>query len=371
MRAKLPSETLLQVEPYFKEIGITRVANVTGLDHINIPVSVCIRPNGKNLSVAQGKGVTQELADTSAIMESIELWHAEYIEKEHLIPAAYIHLAKQKIDALDPAMLGDGMYETEFLRKESLKWLNAKNLITNNDHALVPFDAISMDSCNLSSSAIVMATSSNGLASGNTLEEATCHALFEVIERHSHYEWLLLDEPSKKYSSIALNSIDDPINQQLIEKFLQAGVKIDIWDITSNIGIPAFYCEASDNNLIRGLSLFSGRGAHLDKNIALSRALTEAAQSRLTIISGAREDILDSYYNRTLNKLSGTPGEKKFSEVKTIDFQQSFSEMMTLTINLLEKNNIHNLYLINLTKSYIGIPVVKVISPNLKNMVIR
>jgi ribosomal protein S12 methylthiotransferase accessory factor len=43
-------------------MGVTRIANVTGLDRIGIPVAIAVRPNSRSVSVAQGKGQTVPLA---------------------------------------------------------------------------------------------------------------------------------------------------------------------------------------------------------------------------------------------------------------------------------------------------------------------
>src|SRR5690242_848779 len=76
-RVSSPEETLARVSPMLPHIGITRVAEVTWLDRIGIPVFQAIRPNSRNISVSQGKGVTRALAKVSGIMEAVELWHAE------------------------------------------------------------------------------------------------------------------------------------------------------------------------------------------------------------------------------------------------------------------------------------------------------
>src|ERR1700722_5426568 len=41
-----------------------------------------------------------------------------------------------------------------------------------------------------------------------------------------------------------------------------------------------------------------GSGTHLAKDIALSRALTEAIQSRATIITGSRDDVFPELYEQ-------------------------------------------------------------------------
>ena len=77
VRATAPADSLSRALVVAKKIGVTRVANVTGLDRVGIPVAIAIRPNSRFLSVAQGKGMTHDAAQVSALMESIETWHAE------------------------------------------------------------------------------------------------------------------------------------------------------------------------------------------------------------------------------------------------------------------------------------------------------
>src|SRR5262245_40073595 len=75
-----PAETVQRVQRVLPVLGITRVADVTGLDTIGIPVVMVVRPNARSLSVAQGKGSTLEAARASGLMEAIETWHAEQID---------------------------------------------------------------------------------------------------------------------------------------------------------------------------------------------------------------------------------------------------------------------------------------------------
>jgi ribosomal protein S12 methylthiotransferase accessory factor len=72
-----PDDTLTRIAPRAPQIGITRLGNVTGLDRIGIPVAVAIRPNSRSVSVSQGKGLGLSQALASALMEAIELFHAE------------------------------------------------------------------------------------------------------------------------------------------------------------------------------------------------------------------------------------------------------------------------------------------------------
>ena len=76
-----PNDTLARVQPLLADMGITRIANVTGLDRIGIPVVMVIRPNARSVAVSQGKGLTLAAAKASGVMEAAELWHAEHITK--------------------------------------------------------------------------------------------------------------------------------------------------------------------------------------------------------------------------------------------------------------------------------------------------
>src|ERR687891_2259925 len=77
-RTIAPATTLARVQPYLAALGITRIANVTGLDRIGVPVVMVCRPNSRSLAVSQGKGVTLDAAKASGLMEAIELYHAEH-----------------------------------------------------------------------------------------------------------------------------------------------------------------------------------------------------------------------------------------------------------------------------------------------------
>src|SRR5712692_8315682 len=80
-RAASPAQTLRRITPLLPRAGITRLADVTGLDWIGLPVYQAIRPNSRNISVSQGKGLTRAQAKVSALMESLESFHAEEIAR--------------------------------------------------------------------------------------------------------------------------------------------------------------------------------------------------------------------------------------------------------------------------------------------------
>ncbi|TGV60738.1 hypothetical protein EN803_38435, partial [Mesorhizobium sp. M2D.F.Ca.ET.160.01.1.1] len=56
-RADSAHSAIARIRPHWARMGITRVANVTGLDRIGIPVVMVCRPNARSLAVSQGKGI--------------------------------------------------------------------------------------------------------------------------------------------------------------------------------------------------------------------------------------------------------------------------------------------------------------------------
>ncbi|WP_318219229.1 hypothetical protein [Streptomyces sp. SCL15-6] len=72
-----PEDTWRALEPEFDRLGITRVARLTDLDYLGIPVRAAIRPAARTLVTFQGKGASDILAKVSAVLEAAELWHAK------------------------------------------------------------------------------------------------------------------------------------------------------------------------------------------------------------------------------------------------------------------------------------------------------
>jgi ribosomal protein S12 methylthiotransferase accessory factor len=65
-------------------------------------------------------------------------------------------------------------------------------------------------------------------------------------------------------------------------------MQLKIVDMTGPTDLPCYEVWVDHPD---GPTLTEGSGCHPDRSVALVRALTEAAQSRLTYIAGARDDI--------------------------------------------------------------------------------
>ena len=76
-RCREPARTLELIAPLLGRFGITRLADITGLDFLGVPVAQAVRPGAATVTVSQGKGATRAAAMVSAAMEAIELSCAE------------------------------------------------------------------------------------------------------------------------------------------------------------------------------------------------------------------------------------------------------------------------------------------------------
>ncbi|MFB7054370.1 YcaO-like family protein [Streptomyces vinaceus] len=279
-----PEETWLRLRPALSEAGITRVADVTRLDDIGIPVWQAIRPNAANMSVSQGKGLTPALARVSAAMEAYELHCAERPPKNAVTSSAE---ALGSTLTYDPWRLALRAHHVWGLRTP-MAWVPAEDLVRRRT-TWIPREAVIVDlrvRARWEASA-ACAVSSNGLASGNTLTEATLHGLLEVVERHSLAE---VHRAGKGMwaSAVTLAAGREGAAARLLRAFTRAEVTVQIVDCTGSWGVPTFLARVWSETVP---FWFSGSGTHPDADVAMSRALTEAAQSRLTAIAGARDDL--------------------------------------------------------------------------------
>jgi ribosomal protein S12 methylthiotransferase accessory factor len=365
LRAYTPEQTLQKIKPLLLDVfGITRVADVTGLDTVGIPVSVCIRPNSKILTTSQGKGITPELAQISAIMESIEAWHAENIQAE-LHYGSYDELSKSHPMPHSERLLRNFISYPDVLSRQS-PWLPVNDLLQSQP-GFIPYALVSLDSTiHLPGDELFMGTS-NGLAAGNILEEAICHGIYESIERDCTAEFNRQARLTKDLRRVRIASINSAHNRELIDRIQQAGLELYVFETTNRFGVSSFLAEIDDRHSLRGLGAFGGYGTHLSREVALSRAICEAVQSRLTLISGSRDDIMPHAYHHNIAGHADYPSEKylEFANCHQDIIPDQFSDCVQILLNKLRQQGIQHVYLYDHTRPELNIAVVNVIIPEL------
>lgn len=370
-RILLPEETLAMAMPHMSAMGITRIADVTGLDTIDVPVVMVTRPNSRSVSVSQGKGHSLAAAKASGLMESIEGWHAENIE----LPVRTETFASL-VNVVDVVSL-DSMPpygERQLSDALPITWIESQEL-NSNRLVWLPYEMVHTRYTDPRPAGYgYFPASSNGLASGNSTTEATVHGICEVIERDAISLWHQFGDSAVDATSINANTIHDPLCVQTLDKLQHASQDSYIWDITADNGIPTYFVVIVDRNS-HTKHIGVGSGTHLCRHVALLRALHEAVQVRTTYIVGARDDItLDEYTDAGIEAkhqffrrlIDVSSFEQSFGRRRDLDCETVDLDLLTL-LNRLRLTNVEEVYCVNLTRPELDIPVVRVVIPGLES----
>ncbi len=361
-RAATLASTWRRFAPAMRTAQITRIADLTGLDTLGVPVFAAIRPMGKSLSTQQGKGITPEAARISALMESLETWTAEHLA----LPVVRGTARDLGARAVDVRALPRPRGRLD--RSARWRWVEGWDLV--NDRAvLVPEQSVTLDTT--FTTPPVFDISSNGLASGNVLVEAIVHGLCEVIERDAEAAWRRAGGDRR----IVLDTITDPVCRGLVDQITATGARIFIWDLGGII--PVVGCAIMEDPrepAWRALGFYQGFGAHLQPEVAIARAITEAAQTRLTYIAGGRDDFFAFDYARATDpeilgdlwdRLAAPCDEPAvFDELPRRD-TAGLGEDLEVLVQLACEAGAAQVIVVDLTHPQLGVPVVKVLVPGL------
>jgi ribosomal protein S12 methylthiotransferase accessory factor len=351
--------------------------------------------------VYSGKGPTREHAMASALMESIERYSSLPAGgPRKLVRSSYFELSKTR-KMLHPDEIVEPV-RFEYRNDMPMDWLPGHDLASG-EEVMVPASIALFRYMPPPPAVNPFAYfHTNGLASGNVMEEAICHALCEVIERDAmslaelrasaipfhvlrtivHSLNLagfpvppipadrFVDDPDV-FLEVDISEVEFEPVKKLVRKFEKAGIPLIIKDITSDIGIPTFNASSIEWVTHDYGYLAEGHGTHPDARIALLRAITEVSQTRAANIQGARDDLRKISYgeNNTDDKRAWQfmPATKreKFSQVKTF-FNEDILDDIKLILSRLRSIGLYRVIIVDLTNPEIGIPVVRAIVPGLE-----
>lgn len=299
----------MDLDAIAKESGVTRLTNLTGLDHLRLPVIAAVRPGSLSITVASGKGLQPQQAMTSCVMEAFEHHCGETAD----LPCEIASLAdaRHSDDFADPDQLPLDRRVPLPEPATPFRWVRAQRLHGSGSrlvpHGLVHLrltPAARQEGCGF-------LTTTNGLAAGDNFQSAVLHGLCEVIERDA----ISLTFGRNGAMTLPGNALLGPHQDgagtrvaDLRDRLARSGMHLNLWDLTCDTGVPVFYARLSEGPdtpfpMVRPCD---GSGCDPDPETAICRAITEAAQSRLVLISGSRDDILRRHYS--------TEGQPSLSE---------------------------------------------------------
>ena len=361
---------LRRIEPLLPQCGITRVADISRLTYEEFPVFQSTRPSiwghhsgGQNTG-SQGKGATHAQAKVSCIMESIEGFCAEP-RQASLYRASYAHLRSHQV-VVDPRRFVRMQGAPRLALDEPLMWTDAYSVTLDRpvlvpaEPVFFPFAAADYDT------PMHFPCSSNGLASGSTMLEAIIHALYELIERHI----LALYERGEA-DPFEVDLSDPDLCSEHVQKFLR--------DTADTIKASVFLVKVRRREqpvtmaacqMLHGFTLqgADGSGCSSLPIVAIERAFSEAAQALAVNASGAREDMgrhangneasaaRSAHAKRRQKDLTYWPATHRFTDLR---------EEYQFLVREIRDMGFPDIFIANLTRVGIEIPVVKVLVPEM------
>lgn len=359
---------LKAIEKIIPKIGVTRTADISYLADAPSPVFQSCRPNyffhaslGQN-SGAQGKGASRTQAIISCLMETLEGYSCEP-RKPDLIRASYNFLVNHKL-VCDPRKFITVPDVDAVTLDEALMWAPVYCLGVK-EEVLIPaelifFPFLPMDYETRS----LFPSGSSGLSGGSSYLEATVHALYEVIERHCIHFF--------NHGKVAIEAIyDQELKNKSIAQFSREHgneyevqfYAIELPDIKN---LPLIFCT-----IVGQTETFTGWGLSATVDVSIDRAFSETLQNMAVHASGAREDLGFNEGDGENNAGFNQTAQPKKRTLRIGDYKKrvhdkifkSLNDELTFILKWLEKQGYKNVFVANLTRVGIDVPVVKVVIP--------
>ncbi len=365
-RSKTPADTLQFIERIKQTAGMLSFRNATEVDRIGIQVFTCdrIRPDG-SMTSHTGKGISPIQAQVSITMEAIERYCSEFRKEylEKLVKGSYRNL-KSKLNILDPQDLVLSRL-SDYDDGKEIYWIWGCDLSKEED-ILVPACAVyhPYHEDNI----LLMSTHTNGIAAGNTMEEAVIHGLAEVIERDA---WSIAQYSRQFHDAIFIENV--PENEFIIgvfERFEKANIEIVAKDLTTDVGMPVVAAFSRDLVHLTMVPI-DGFGAHLDPRVATVRAILEIATTRALFIQ--KYGIEGMCETAPLYLRHGEEEDPRFyahhqKGIKELEvgYSTDIYEDIQSMISKLRARGLNRVVAVNLTRSDVDIPTVRMIVPGME-----
>src|SRR5215831_11941763 len=281
MRGLAPETTLLYAKQWSGRAGISEVTDITDLDVLEVPVFVSVRPEARGEAFTFGKGLRSVDAEVGAYMEALEFFFAE-----PGVGRVSTRWGSARAVAGSGSANDDGILDFPPLLQRQVDLdgpllLASAHDIESGNECLIPAELVHYPPPEVGQS--LFGSSTNGLASGNSVLEATIQDLLELIERDIwSFEFV-------RASSVLVDpaSLPDEI-RAIIERAERNGLELKIRTVANEYGLPFFTVFLFDPNNPTRKTFNGGWACDLDRTRALVRAVTEAAQSRVAFIHGGR-----------------------------------------------------------------------------------
>ncbi|MFA6213324.1 MAG: YcaO-like family protein [Candidatus Obscuribacterales bacterium] len=376
LRSVSPEQTIAAASKLLDRFGITRVSEITRLDRVGIPVFASIRPDALpgSLCVNAGKGLRSIEAHAGAYMEAIEFAAAEYrtspLPVEYLTPKQiYPKTSGRQFLNLCP------QFQIQVLLEEKIACVQAAEIVSG-ERKFVPAELVFMPYPEELGLQTYFGSGSNGLCSGNTVQEAAVHGICELLERDTKSFLFLKDT-----SFLVEDWETEGILNEIFTTVQASDLSIFLRYSANQFEIPYFEAFLFELDAKDPIYISGGYGCHPIKQIAAVRALTEACQSRLSFIHGGRDDLIDRY--ELFGRMSASEQiqfeTQLAAKIKRADQRIGFAEIPDYSNSImsissaydflqkrLQDNGFDEIYLVNFNLPSDDLHVLRMIIPKLE-----
>ncbi|MCX6732692.1 MAG: YcaO-like family protein [Candidatus Roizmanbacteria bacterium] len=343
MRIMNAQKSWNNVKKYIGHVGIiTKIISFyKQIDEQQSYKGISADPLGNNMfRLHPGKGITSTQNRSSATFEAIERYNAKY---------AMLNPYKREVIGSYNSLKNDAIHPSEFQMPlphytddTPVAWMKAWSL-TNKRERLVPRNYV-----------YYIPIGSSGLASGNCIEEAILHALFELIERDVY---MIMDLNELLMPDLDLTGLKNPHILGLLKPLNSPDISYRIKYIKHDLGVPAFGMYMTGT--VDGRTAYSHVVcAHLNKEIALSRTITEAIQLFPKFITGTR------WLNKNVDHYSKPMKPVSFGSIPEYK-NTSITENIKFCIELLKKHKLET-FVVNYAIPGVKCAVVRVLVSGLQ-----
>jgi YcaO-like protein with predicted kinase domain len=343
--------------------------------------------------VCEGKGINPELAEASAYAELTErfsagLFYPVFEEQVRFnVPAlyneetsrflnyewmeGYVHAHQEELD--NPLRIEDLLARERNLTEKDLREIKDSSMAK---HWVDGFSIVRGQRVKVPINFAAYIHGSNGMAAGNTMEEAIIQASCEIFER---YVQIRIIKPEKIVPTIDIGSVDNTLIQHMIEFYQRRNVDVMIKDLSFGGLLPAVGVLYTNNNLpadrLEYRVLLPGASFNLDEG--LTRCFTEGMQGRKTLLTSrpqldrpvVHKSRVNDFY--LLMRCGISPKEISFLQqgearkYKTIKIKDVLSEIEEIKkiCKLLDTDCI----VLDHTHPVLGFPAVRVIIPRVSD----
>ncbi|HOO00440.1 MAG TPA: YcaO-like family protein [Syntrophales bacterium] len=362
-RCRMPEDTLAFVAGMRHRLGMEDFHEISVWDRIGLPVFSCrrLRPDGSE-TYHTGKGISPVQAQVSLTMEAVERHCSEFKSdySDRLVRGSWREL-RGRHNLLDPRDLILPRF-SEYDPEVQINWVRGYDIV-NGEEILVPACAVYHPFHE--DGIVVMATHTNGIASGNTLEEAVYHGLLEVVERDA---WSIVKFARLTPPEIIPSASDRDFLHEIHRRLHQARVEVTLADYTSDLGIPVVAARIIDLEQPDMMPM-DGFGAHLDPMVAAGRAMMEAATTRALLLrrfgpSRLRERPI-TYLEPEIYKDEEDQKPITLGDLPSHYTMDILADIEAVTDRLREAG-LTRVIVVDLTVEDLGVPTARVIVPGLE-----